>query len=86
MTGVEGHCSVIVWKEPNEPNGDISNYTLFFIPNNDSDVGMATDRDDKGTVVTTTNNQLFFVINSTFKLPENESIFVKVHVLYELCM
>lgn len=78
MIGVEGHCSVIVWKEPNEPNGVISSYTLYFIPNNDSDMEMAIDRDDKGRIVTTTNNQLFFVINNNVELPESESIFVKV--------
>lgn len=82
VTGVEGHCSVIVWKEPNEPNGEISNYTLFFIPNNDGNEGMAIDRDDMGRIITTTNNQLFFVINNTFDLPENESIFVKVRVCH----
>lgn len=80
VTGVEGHCSVIVWKEPNEPNGEISNYTLFFIPNNDGNEGMATDSDGIGMSITTPNNQLFFVINNTFNLPESESIFVKVNV------
>lgn len=75
VMGVEGHCSVVVWKEPNEPNGEIRNYTLYFIPNNGNDLGR---------MVNTTDNQLFFVIKNKYELPhvmDNESIFVKVCVV-----
>ena len=58
--GLEGHCSVVVWDRPNEPNGIISNYTLHFYIN----VG-----NDSGVVVETGSDITYFEIQSPHQLP-----------------
>jgi hypothetical protein len=70
--GVEGHCSVVVWKEPAEPNGLIFNYILLFYLN----VG-----NDSGVVLETGSDKTHFVIQSPYQLPlnlEGGNLFVKV--------
>lgn len=73
MDTVETYCcSVVVWNEPERPNGLIHNYTIFFIPNSGEDFG---------TEIETTDDKTSFVMKSDIQMPEvpeNGSIFVKV--------
>ena len=66
VAGVQGHCSVVVWEEPTEPNGKILGYELDFFTFNDS------------TTVITENIQTFFVIENEYDLPYGKVIFVNV--------
>ena len=70
--GVEGHCSVVVWDRPREPNGIIANYTILFFLN----VG-----NDSGVVMETDSDITHFEIESLHQLPlipQGGSPFVKV--------
>jgi hypothetical protein len=72
VDGVEGHCSVVVWSVPKEPNGEILSYTLLFISN----AG-----DDSELEIETNNDQTRFVIRPESGLQpllKIGSIFVKV--------
>ena len=72
MDGVEGHCSVVVWNVPKEPNGRIRNYALIFIPNAGN---------DRGLEIETENDQTSFVIRPELglqRLLDMGSVFVKV--------
>ena len=72
VDGVEGHCSVVVWNVPKEPNGKILSYGLLFIPNAGDDLGLE---------IETENDQTRFVIRPESGLQtllEIGSVFVKV--------
>ena len=72
MDGVEGHCSVVVWNAPKEPNGQILSYTLLFIPNTGNDPGLE---------IETKNDQTRFMIRPESGLQpllEIGSVIVKV--------
>ena len=76
VVGVEGHCSVVVWNEPEQPNGVIINYALLFYLNTGNDSGVLIETED-----ITTN----FVIKSSNQLsliPDDMDVglFVKVPV------
>ena len=76
MDGVEGHCSVVVWNVPKEPNGEILSYTLLFIPNADNDSGLE---------IETNNDQTRFVIRPESGLQpllEIGNVFVKVRFVH----
>ena len=69
---VQGHCSVLVWDEPNEPNGIITNYTLHFYLNAGN---------DSGVIVTTDSSVTHFQIRTPHQFPltpADGSAFVKV--------
>ena len=64
---VEGHCSVIVWKAPEEPNGIIMEYKIQFLTNMYSNT------------IRTMSAQTFYVIETKEILPKGKNIFVKVY-------
>ena len=66
VDGISGHCSVIVWKEPKQPNGVITNYTVVLFTKDDE-------------VPNETNSaQTFYVIEYEALLPKGNPIFVTV--------
>ena len=75
VIGVEGHCSVVVWKEPDEPNGLILNYTILFYLNGGN---------DSGVLIETADDKTSFVIESKYQLPlipEGLALFIKVNMI-----
>ena len=64
---VEGHCSVIVWKAPEEPNGKIMEYKIQFLTIMYSNT------------IRTMSAQTFYVIETKEILPKGKNIFVKVY-------
>ena len=62
---IEGHCSVVVWNQPEEPNGVILSYVILFITNEDF------------TTVRTTTTQTYYVIRSK-DIPKGNGVHVKV--------
>ena len=69
VAGVEGHCSVVVWNEPKEPNGRILNYTLVFIPNTGDD----------DLEIQTADDRTSYVIRPGFLLPEGGGLYIQVY-------
>ena len=67
VAAVEGHCSVIVWKAPEEPNGKIMNYIIQFLTKTNF------------ITIKTMSVQTFYVIKTKKILPKGKYIFVKVY-------
>ena len=70
MDGIGGHCSVIVWKEPEQPNGIITNYTvvLFTV--------------EEEVSIETKSAQTFYVIEYEELLPKGNQFFVTVRSIF----
>ena len=64
---VEGHCSVVVWSQPEETNGVIHSYVIYFVTNEDS------------TRVRTAATQTYYVIKGVDDIPSGDGIHVKVY-------
>lgn len=74
MEEVRGHCSVIVWEEPIDSNGVITNYTLLFFLDEGNDSG----------IYESSSEVTHYEISSQSlpKSPENASGFVQVRELH----
>ena len=68
---------MVVWNEPEEPNGVVLNYTLLFYLNGGN---------DSGVLAETVGDKTNYVIESRYELPlipEDLALFIKVHLLEE---